>query len=158
MSFHCKKWPSARVLKLFPSFAIFVHTAPCCPTMSSLQRRFGLPIDLAPFICHSVLLIVHLLSFIRVMCPARFHFVLHSPFPFRLTKNQAKATTKTTKSNQKWGDLCIFAAKPPSNVQFDWVFFCAGIKVAIQTCYPDQSQYTDTRPTSPNNDPTTPGP
>ena len=28
------------------------------------------------FICHSVLLIVHLLSFIRVMCPAHFHFAL----------------------------------------------------------------------------------
>ena len=44
--------------------------------MSSLQRRFGLATDLTPFICHSVLLIVHLLSFIRVMCPAHFHLVL----------------------------------------------------------------------------------
>ena len=33
--------------------------------MSSLQRRFGLPIDLTPYICHSVLLIVHLVSFVR---------------------------------------------------------------------------------------------
>ena len=41
--------------------------------MSSLQR---LPTDLAPFICHSVLLMFHLLSFIRAMCPAHFHFVL----------------------------------------------------------------------------------
>ena len=44
--------------------------------MSSLQRRFGLPIDLTPFICHSVLRIVHLQSFIQVMCPAHFHFVV----------------------------------------------------------------------------------
>ena len=44
--------------------------------MSSLQHRFGLQTDLTPFICHSVLLIVHLLSFIWVMCPAHFHFVL----------------------------------------------------------------------------------
>ena len=44
--------------------------------MSSLQRRFGLPTDLTPSVCHSVLLIVHLLSFIQAMCPAHFHFVL----------------------------------------------------------------------------------
>ena len=37
---------------------------------------FGLRTDLTPFICHSVLLIVHLLSFIRVMCPDHFYFVL----------------------------------------------------------------------------------
>ena len=41
-----------------------------------IQRRFGLPTDLTPFICHSVLLIVHLLSFIWAMCPAHFRFVL----------------------------------------------------------------------------------
>ena len=39
-------------LQLSLSFAVLVHTAPCCPTMSSLQRRFGLPADLTPFICH----------------------------------------------------------------------------------------------------------
>ena len=44
--------------------------------MSSLQPHFGLPTDLTPLICHSVLLIVHLLSFIQAMCPAHFHFVL----------------------------------------------------------------------------------
>ena len=44
--------------------------------MSSLQRRFGLPADLTPSVCHSVLLIVHLLSFIQAMCPTHFHFVL----------------------------------------------------------------------------------
>ena len=44
--------------------------------MSSLQWRFGLPSNLTPSVCHSVLLIVHLLSFIRAMCPAHFHFVL----------------------------------------------------------------------------------
>ena len=44
--------------------------------MSSLQRRFGLSTDLTPSVCHSVLLIVHLLSAIRTICPAHFHFVL----------------------------------------------------------------------------------
>ena len=58
------------------SFAILIHTAPCCPTMSSLQRRFGLLTDLTSSVWHSVLLLVHLLSFIRAMCPAHFHFVL----------------------------------------------------------------------------------
>ena len=62
------------VLQLFLSFAILVNTTPCCPTMSSL-RRFP-PTDHPPFICHSVLLTVHLLSFSPVMCPAHFHFVL----------------------------------------------------------------------------------
>ena len=56
-----------------PTFSIFTHTAPCCPTMSSLQRRFGLLTDLTLFICRSVFLTVHLLSFIRVMCPAYVH-------------------------------------------------------------------------------------
>ena len=76
MSFHCRKHSSARVLRLSLSFGILVHTAPCCPTMSSLQRRFGLPTDLKPFICDSLLLIVHLLSFIQAMFLARVHFVL----------------------------------------------------------------------------------
>ena len=49
MSFHCWKQPFASVLQLFLSFAILVHAAPCCPTMSSLQRHFGLPTDLTPF-------------------------------------------------------------------------------------------------------------
>ena len=44
--------------------------------MSYLQRRIGLPTDLTPFISHSVLLIVHLLSFIRAMCPVHFLFAL----------------------------------------------------------------------------------
>ena len=50
------------------SFAIFVHITPCCPTISSLQRRFGLQTGLKPFICHSVLVTVHLLSFILGRC------------------------------------------------------------------------------------------
>ena len=44
--------------------------------MSSLQQRFGLPTDLTPSVCHSVLLIVHLSSFTQAMCPAHVHFVL----------------------------------------------------------------------------------
>ena len=68
--------PTVRVLQLSKSFATLVHTAPCCPTMSSLQRCFGHPTYLTPFICHVVLLMVHLLSFIRAMCSAHFHFAL----------------------------------------------------------------------------------
>ena len=49
------------VLQLSLSFAFLVNATPCCPTMSSLQC-FGLTTDLTPFICHSVLLIAHLLS------------------------------------------------------------------------------------------------
>ena len=40
--------------------------------MSSLQRRFGLPTDLTP----SVLLIVHVLSFIQAMCPAHLIIIM----------------------------------------------------------------------------------
>ena len=59
--------------------SVLCCSCPICsllPLMSSLQQRVGLPIVLAPFICHSVLLIVHLLSFLWVMCPAHFHFIL----------------------------------------------------------------------------------
>ena len=70
MSFHCGKWPHHLSL----SFAVLVHTVLCCPTMSVLQRRSGFPINLTPFIYHSVLSMVTLLSFIRAMCPAYFHF------------------------------------------------------------------------------------
>ena len=68
---------SARVFQLSLSFAILVHTTPCCPKMSSLQRRLGLPTDLTQSVCHSVLLLVHLLPFIRAMRPANFHFLLY---------------------------------------------------------------------------------
>ena len=57
---------------LIPLSTVF----PVAPTMSSLQRRSGLPTDLTPFICHSVLLMVRLLSFTRVICLAHFHFTL----------------------------------------------------------------------------------
>ena len=40
------------------------------------QRDNGIQWTLTPFICHPVLLIVHLLSFILAMCPAHFHFAL----------------------------------------------------------------------------------
>ena len=72
------------VFHLSLSFAVLVHTPPCCPTMSSLQRRVGLPTDLTPSVCHSVFLIVHLLSFIWAMCPAHFHFVLVSYWTMRV--------------------------------------------------------------------------
>ena len=122
--FHCMKQPSARILQLSLSFTVLVHIAPCCPSISSLQRRFGFPLDLTFFFgggggegvvfcfalfcfclflfvwgflflfcccccCFvivvffffllSVLLMIHLLSFVRAMCPAHFHF----EFPLR---------------------------------------------------------------------------
>ena len=59
-SFRCREWPFSTVS---PPFAIFDHLAPCCPTISSLQRHFGPPTGLRPFdISHPVLLMVHLLS------------------------------------------------------------------------------------------------
>ena len=67
---------SARVFHLSLSLC-YPH-----PYRSLLPRNvispttFGLPTDLTPSVCHSVLLIVHLLSFIRAMCP--------SPFPFHI--------------------------------------------------------------------------
>ena len=63
-------------LQLSLSFVILVYTAPCCPTMSCLQRRFGPPTDITPFIYHSVLL--NSPSII-------FHTGdVSSPFPFRV--------------------------------------------------------------------------
>ena len=59
------------------SFSVLCYPCPyrsLLPTMSSLKRRYGLPTDLTPFICHSVLLVVHLLSFRRATCPAHFPF------------------------------------------------------------------------------------
>ena len=59
-----------------PSFSVVCYR---CPYHSLLLHNvsspttFCLPTDLTPVICHFVLLIVHLLSFIRAMCPAHFH-------------------------------------------------------------------------------------
>ena len=55
------------------SSSIPLLVAPQCHLSNDV---FGLPADLTPSVCHSVLLIVHLFSFIRAMCPAHFHFVL----------------------------------------------------------------------------------
>ena len=80
MSFHSRKQPSARVLQPSLSFAVLVHIGSYCPALSSLKRRFRLPTDLTARKCHTVLQIVHLLSFTRAMCPTHFHFtfVKHS--------------------------------------------------------------------------------
>ena len=73
MSFHCRRQPSVGVLQLSLSFAVLDYVAPCYPTMSSLRLRFCLPADLKPFgICKSVLLILHLLSFIRATVSIQF--------------------------------------------------------------------------------------
>ena len=47
--------PESHFLCTLPSLSV-----PWCPTMASLQRRFGFQIDHTPFICHSVLPMVHL--------------------------------------------------------------------------------------------------
>ena len=58
VSFHCRKQPSASPPIL--SFAALDHVAPCYPTTSSLQGRFGLQTGPTSFVvCHSVLLVVH---------------------------------------------------------------------------------------------------
>ena len=76
VSFNCREQPSTQVLHLPMSFAVLVLTISCCPTMSSLQQCFGLPIGPTPFICISVLLHVHPLPFTLAMCLAHFHFAL----------------------------------------------------------------------------------
>ena len=59
-----------------PTFPLLCYLCPYCSLLP--QGRFGLPslTDPMPFNCDSVLVIVHLLSFIRAMCSARFHFAL----------------------------------------------------------------------------------
>ena len=61
-----------------PAFSALYCPCPYCsllPQMSSFQR-FGLPTDLTPFICYSVLIMIHQLSFIRAMRAAHFHLEL----------------------------------------------------------------------------------
>ena len=90
VSFSCREKLSAWGLQLSLSFAISVYTVSCCSTMSSLQRRFGFSTYPTPFTWHFVLLIVHVLSFIWEMCPAR--------LDARITENQICLTDHT--------DLC----------------------------------------------------
>ena len=54
--------------------------------MPSLQRQFNLPTDFTLHLCHSVCLVAHLWSFIRIVCPTQFHFafVAHSAEPVGL--------------------------------------------------------------------------
>ena len=66
-----------RVFHLSLSFAILVHATSCCPTMSSLQRRLGLPTDLTPSVCHSVLLIVDLFMCLCIYFMIDLRIVLH---------------------------------------------------------------------------------
>ena len=62
-----------------------------CPNRSMLPHNVISPTtlwsstDLTRSICHSVLVIVHLLSFIRAMCPAHFHFALVTYWTLRVT-------------------------------------------------------------------------
>ena len=62
-----------------PSFSVLCYPHPyrsLLPHNVISPTTFWSSADLTPSVCHSVLLIVHLLSFIWAMCPARFHFVL----------------------------------------------------------------------------------
>ena len=56
-----------------PTFPVLCYPCPYC---SLFSRNVVSPTDLIPFICDSVLFMIHLLSFIRVICPAHFHFAL----------------------------------------------------------------------------------
>ena len=126
------------VLPLSQSFAILVHTAPCCPTMSSLQQCFGLPTDLMPFICHSVLLTVHLLSFIRAMCPGWTHrlqlviSISHPASQYTYLKLMVSADCKAEKSIN---NLLTTLTKLKSVLQTDQLWLGACIR---STAYVDQ--------------------
>ena len=68
---------SVRVLQPSLSFAVLVHTVPCCcPAMPSLQRRFSS--NRSDALClPPVLVLVCVLLFVGAMCPA------HVPFSGR---------------------------------------------------------------------------
>ena len=57
------------------SFAILFHATPCCSS-SHLSNDVLVVRLILPSVCQFVLLTVHLLSFIRAMCPGHFYFAL----------------------------------------------------------------------------------
>ena len=59
-----------------PTFSVLCPLCSLLPHNVSLQWCFGLPTHLTLFVCHSVLLMVQLLSFSRAMCSAHFQFTL----------------------------------------------------------------------------------
>ena len=62
-----------------PSFSVLCYSRPyrsLLPHNIISPTTFWSSDDLTRSVCHSVLLLVHLLSFIRAMCPAHFNFVL----------------------------------------------------------------------------------
>ena len=57
------------------SVAFLIQVVPSFLVMSSCHLLLGRPFDLFPLLgCHSVQCLVHLLSFIFVICPAHLHF------------------------------------------------------------------------------------
>ena len=72
-----------------PSFSVLCYP---CPYRSLLPHNVISPTpfwpsaDLTPSVCHSVLLKVHLLSFIRAMCQAHFHFVFVTYWTMSVTQ------------------------------------------------------------------------
>ena len=85
--------------------------------MSSLQRHFGLPTDLTPFNCHSVLLIVHLLSFTRAIRPTHFHFVLKARKGYLSDATIGEVTS--TECSDSINDFLYFCK--PTRLIFCWL-------------------------------------
>ena len=125
----------------------------------------------SPFICHSVLLIVQLLSSIWGMCPAHFHVVLVSYWTMSVTLVLCLMMVLQILSFSftdllQWKVVllvgCLTSQQQASVSQGRICsdnFTCCHteIEIADQTFYLTQSQYTDTGPTSPSADPITPG-
>ena len=94
-----------------PTFSVLCYSCPYCsmlPHNVISPTMFGLPTNLTPFICHSVLLIIHLLSSIQAMCPAHFSFTL-VPQPTQNKYNQwsspsiLRCRTVMWSSHHRWG-------------------------------------------------------
>ena len=119
--------------------------------MSSLQQRSGLPTDLTPSVCHSVLQIVHLLSFSRAMCPAHFRFVLVTYWTMSVTLVlcltmalrillvvQCVETTTTKNAllwcQFQWGVAQLIETSPTKNVFFRNRFKGMYISLCVRAC------------------------
>ena len=74
VSIHSWMYPSSWFCHIWRSWASLVHVGPIYVVRSSRHLRFCLPLVLLPFLgCHSVTLLVHLLSSLRIRWPAHLH-------------------------------------------------------------------------------------
>ena len=100
-----------------PSFSVLCYPR---PYRSLLPHNVISPTDVFVFrlILHplsaTVLLTVHLLSFIRAMCPAHFHFVLVTSTSEMLQKRFLEGAWKTFSNSFVWSYICAFLTLNPS--------------------------------------------